>query len=150
MYDSQTIALDVVESTCVVNSYTVVDAPQTPVHNTPCPLHWVCNKGNFLLIVRCKNSFERPRLLSPRVILGCSLLYWYGIKQNNWTRLEVDSNDVLTVVIARPLLSVCLILMLLCTVSTVLIQFSAWWQKANRSCTVPGSVHLHTEHGSQC
>ena len=39
MYDSQEIALNVVESTCVVDSYTVVDTPRTPVHNTPCPLH---------------------------------------------------------------------------------------------------------------
>ena len=41
MYDGQTIALTVVESSCVVDSYTVVDTPRTPVHHTPCPLHWV-------------------------------------------------------------------------------------------------------------
>ena len=31
MYDSQTIALNDFESTCVADSYTVVDTPQTPV-----------------------------------------------------------------------------------------------------------------------
>ena len=41
VYDSQTIALNVVESTCVVDSYTVVETPRTPVHNTQCPLYWV-------------------------------------------------------------------------------------------------------------
>ena len=35
MNDSPTIALNVVESTCVVDCYTVVDTPRTPVHNTP-------------------------------------------------------------------------------------------------------------------
>ena len=45
MYDIQTIALNVVESTCVVDSYTVVDTPRTPAHNTPCPLPWVRDKA---------------------------------------------------------------------------------------------------------
>ena len=47
MYDSQTIAINVVESTCVVDSYAVVDTPRTPVHNTPCPLHWVREHKSF-------------------------------------------------------------------------------------------------------
>ena len=48
------IALDVVESTCVVDSYTVVDTPRTPVHNTPCPLHWVrdSEKSEDILVWR--------------------------------------------------------------------------------------------------
>ena len=39
MSDIQTIELNDIQSTCVVDSYTVVDTPRTPVHNTPCPLH---------------------------------------------------------------------------------------------------------------
>ena len=35
VYDIRVIALYLVESTCVVDSYTVVDTPRTPVHNNP-------------------------------------------------------------------------------------------------------------------
>ena len=33
--------LNAVESTCAVEFYTVVDTSRSPVHNIPCPLHWV-------------------------------------------------------------------------------------------------------------
>ena len=42
------IALSIVESTCVADSYTVVDTPQTPAHNILCPLHWVRNNTDLI------------------------------------------------------------------------------------------------------
>ena len=39
--DELVIVLNAVESTCAVKFYTVVDTSRSPVHNTPCPLHWV-------------------------------------------------------------------------------------------------------------
>ena len=39
--DELVIVLNAVESTCAVEFYTVVDTSRSPVHNTPCPLHWV-------------------------------------------------------------------------------------------------------------
>ena len=58
VYDIQVIALylQVVESTCVVDSYTVVDTPRTPVHNNPCPLHWVHDTPHYKFLL--KNCHE--------------------------------------------------------------------------------------------
>ena len=39
--DELVFKLNAVESTCAVEFYTVVDTSRSPVHNTPCPLHWV-------------------------------------------------------------------------------------------------------------
>ena len=39
--DELVTKLNAVESTCAVNFYTVVDTSRSPVHYTPCPLHWV-------------------------------------------------------------------------------------------------------------
>ena len=39
--DELVIILNAVESTCAVEFYTVVDTSRSPVHNIPCPLHWV-------------------------------------------------------------------------------------------------------------
>ena len=39
--DELVIILNAIESTCAVEFYTVVDTSGSPVHNTPCPLHWV-------------------------------------------------------------------------------------------------------------
>ena len=39
--DELVIVLNAVESTCAVEFYTVVDTSRSPVHNIPCPLHWV-------------------------------------------------------------------------------------------------------------
>ena len=41
--DELVIILNAVESTCAVEFYTVVDTSRSPVHNTSCPLHWVCD-----------------------------------------------------------------------------------------------------------
>ena len=43
--DELVIVLNAVESTCAVKFYTVVDTFRSPVHNIPCPLHWV--RDNF-------------------------------------------------------------------------------------------------------
>ncbi|XP_068690165.1 ATP-dependent DNA helicase Q1-like [Montipora foliosa] len=39
--DELVFKLNAVESTCAVEFYTVVDTSRSPVHNIPCPLHWV-------------------------------------------------------------------------------------------------------------
>ena len=39
--DELVFKLNAVESTCAVEFYTVVDTSPSPVHNIPCPLHWV-------------------------------------------------------------------------------------------------------------
>ena len=39
--DELVIVLNAVELTCAVKFYTVVDTSRSPVHNIPCPLHWV-------------------------------------------------------------------------------------------------------------
>ena len=39
--DELVFKLNGVESTHAVEFYTVVDTSQSPVHNIPCPLHWV-------------------------------------------------------------------------------------------------------------
>ena len=39
--DELVIKLNAVESTCAIDFHTVVDTSRSPVHNTPCPLHWV-------------------------------------------------------------------------------------------------------------
>ena len=58
VYDIQVIALylQVVESTCAVDSYTVVDTLRTPVHNNPCPLHWVHDTPHYKFLL--KNCHE--------------------------------------------------------------------------------------------
>ena len=68
MYDSQTIALNVVESTCVVDSYTVVDTPRTPAHNTPCPLPWVRDKAVDMEIPTEKCSHDLKKNLIHSII----------------------------------------------------------------------------------
>ena len=39
--DELVFKLNAFQSTCAVEFYTVVDTSRSPVHNTPCPLHWV-------------------------------------------------------------------------------------------------------------
>ena len=39
--DELVFKLNAVESTSAVEFCTVVDTSRSPVHNTPCPLHWV-------------------------------------------------------------------------------------------------------------
>ena len=45
--DELVIVLNAVESTCAVEFYTVVDTSRSPVHNIPCPLHWVRDKSQY-------------------------------------------------------------------------------------------------------
>ena len=39
--DKLVFKLNTVGSTCAVEFYTVVDTSRSPVHNNPCPLHWL-------------------------------------------------------------------------------------------------------------
>ena len=45
--DELVFKLNAVESTCAVEFYTVVDTSRSPVHNIPCPLHWVRDNSHF-------------------------------------------------------------------------------------------------------
>ena len=68
MSDIQTIELNDVQSTCVVDSYTVVDTPRTPVHNTPCPLHGCTTLPFFILAILLLQ--DRDALLFARARIG--------------------------------------------------------------------------------
>ena len=66
MYDSQTIALNVVKSSCVVDSYTVFDTLRTPVHNTPAVSAALGTRQHVLDLVNYRIAFSR---------LACCLAY---------------------------------------------------------------------------
>ena len=58
--DELVIVLNAVESTCAAEFYSVVDTSRSPVHNTPCPLHWVRDKtfGKGLGRTRCRVKID--------------------------------------------------------------------------------------------
>ena len=49
--DELVFKLNAVESTCAVEFYTVVDTSRSPVHNIPCPLHWVRDTASIDLFM---------------------------------------------------------------------------------------------------
>ena len=54
--DELVFKLNAVESTCAVEFYTVVDTSRSPVHNIPCPLHWVRDSRSKTFI--CFSEFH--------------------------------------------------------------------------------------------
>ena len=66
--------LNAVESTCAVEFYTVVDTSRSPVHNIPCPLHWVRDMDHvgIIMIIINNRSLEKTfiiRIFFARLVL---------------------------------------------------------------------------------
>ena len=55
--DELVIKLNAVESTCAIDFHTVVDTSRSPVHNTPCPLHWVRDRKLREILQQQVNHF---------------------------------------------------------------------------------------------
>ena len=76
--DELVFKLNAVESTCAVEFYTVVDTSRSPVHNIPCPLHWVRDTLPILNYIRYQNDFSGASPAPKARARGAPLLKKYG------------------------------------------------------------------------